>query len=135
MIKIFLFLVNFFIFIHIFRYNLWPHTMIIVWLFILYFILAITNQKNSKISVLIYSLTLIISIFIMAPLATSYGIQIRLMLIYYIIFFIAVMQQFYDNQSTTITLIYKFFKKILYSLSNSFNNYSGSYGKCLLLTL
>ncbi|XSZ47485.1 DUF6056 family protein [Francisella noatunensis] len=98
-------------FIHIFRYNLWPHTMIIVWLFILYFIFAATNQKNSKFSLIIYSLTLIISIFIMAPLATSYGIQIRLMLIYYIIFFIAVMQQFYDNQSITVTLIYKFFKK------------------------
>lgn len=99
-------------FIHIFKYNLWPHTMIIVWLFILYFILAITNQKNSKISVLIYSLTLIISIFIMAPLATSYGLQIRLMLIYYIIFFIAVMQPFYDNQSVAITTIHKAFKKI-----------------------
>ncbi|AFJ43342.1 DUF6056 family protein [Francisella orientalis] len=99
-------------FIHIFRYNLWPHTMIIVWLFILYFILAITNKKNSKISVLIYSLTLIISIFIMAPLATSYGLQIRLMLIYYIIFFIAVMQPFYNNQSTVVTTIYKAFKKI-----------------------
>ncbi|WP_395167043.1 DUF6056 family protein [Francisella salimarina] len=99
-------------FIHIFKYNLWPHTLIIVWIFILYFALAISNKNNKKISIVIYSLALITAIFVMAPLAYSYGIQIRLMLIYYIIFFIAVMQPFYDNQSVAITTIHKAFKKI-----------------------
>ncbi|WP_049775477.1 DUF6056 family protein [Francisella salina] len=99
-------------FIHIFKYNLWPHTLIIVWIFILYFALAISNKNNKKISIVIYSLALITVIFVMAPLAYSYGIQIRLMLIYYIIFFIAMMQQFYDNQSIAVTTTYKAFKKI-----------------------
>ncbi len=98
-------------FIHIFRYSLWPHTIIIVWLFILYFIFAITNQNNSKISIMIYSVTLVISIFILAPLTSSYGLLIRLMLIYYIIFFIAVMQQLYDTQNFLITSIYKVLHK------------------------
>lgn len=95
-----------------YKYSVWPNTSDVTWLFVAFVALAITNQKNTRESVIIYSVALALSLLVMFPVIQSYGLLIRLMLIYYVVFFFAVLYQFYDSDNELIERAHFFIRKL-----------------------
>lgn len=94
-----------------YKYSVWPDTQIVTWLFVVFIVLALTNPNNYKKSVFIYTLTLGLSLMVMFPVFQSYGLLIRLMLIYYIIFFLAVFYQFYDSDNEFLEVVHSLIRR------------------------
>ncbi|QLE79849.1 hypothetical protein FLM55_08940 [Francisella sp. Scap27] len=95
-----------------YKYSVWPNTSDVTWLFVAFMALALTNQKNFKKSIFIYALALAFSLMVMFPVIQGYGLLIRLMLIYYVIFFLAVLYQFYDSDNELIEKAHFFIRKL-----------------------
>ncbi|AXA34083.1 DUF6056 family protein [Francisella adeliensis] len=95
-----------------YKNSLWPNTSDVTWLFVAFMALALTNEKNLKKSVFIYALALALSLIVMFPVIQSYGLLIRLMLIYYVVFFFAVLYQFYDSDNELIERAHFFIRKL-----------------------
>jgi hypothetical protein len=95
-----------------YKYSVWPNTSDVTWLFVAFMVLALTNQKNFIKSVFIYALALALSLMVMFPVIPSYGLLIRLMLIYYVVFFFAVLYQFYDSDNELIEKAHFFIRKL-----------------------
>jgi hypothetical protein len=87
-------------------------TLILLIMIFGFLFLIFTNKQVKKLKATIYSIALIISLFILTPVAKSYDLNQRVLLIYYVMFFILFMQQFYQNDSTLIQQIHSGLKKI-----------------------
>ncbi|AXA34087.1 DUF6056 family protein [Francisella adeliensis] len=88
------------------------YTAILLLLVGLFLVLIFSNKEIKKIRALIYSLTFIISIFVLVPVAKSYDLNQRVLLIYYALFFIAAFKQFYKHDSCFVNMLYSCLKKL-----------------------
>lgn len=87
------------------------NTISVILMYLLYLFLLNENPKLSFKSKIIYSLSLPATIFIMLPIVSSYGLQLRPMIIYYIIFFIATYQQLYDSNTVFLIELRQIFRR------------------------
>ncbi|WP_150467930.1 DUF6056 family protein [Francisella sp. SYW-9] len=94
------------------RYSVWPNTEVIFILFVAFIIFLFLKKHTEIKTKFIYSIALISIIFVMTPVIYSYGLLIRLMLIYYVIFFIATMHQFYISDNFYVKQVRSFLEKI-----------------------
>ena len=74
--------------------------------------LIFSNKDIPKLKASIYSFFLICSIFVLTPVAKSYDLNQRVLLIYYVLFFIVTLQQFYNHPSNFIKKLLLGLKKI-----------------------
>lgn len=88
------------------------YTLILLVLIALYLVLVFTNKGVKKTKAFIYSSALIISIFVLVPVAKSYDLNQRVLLIYYAIFFLVALKQFYSHSSSFVTTLYLCLKKL-----------------------
>ncbi|WP_150466986.1 DUF6056 family protein [Francisella sp. SYW-9] len=94
-----------------------PDTTILIILIALFLILIFLNKNVSRLKASIYSIALIGSIFVLTPVAKSYALNQRVLLIYYVIFFIAFLQQFYNHSSNFMDKLYLNMKKLSWLFS------------------
>ena len=74
-------------------------TAILLVLMFIFLILIFSNKNIPKTKSFIYGGAIICSIFVLTPVSKSYNLNQRVLLIYDAIFFIAMMQQFYNHSS------------------------------------
>ncbi|GMN89416.1 DUF6056 family protein [Francisella sciaenopsi] len=88
------------------------YTFILLIMIVIFLILAFTNKSFKKLSVIVYSAALILSLFVLVPVAKSYDLNQRVLLIYYAIFFIAAYMQIYSHSSSFVIKLYAALKKL-----------------------
>ncbi|MED7788474.1 DUF6056 family protein [Francisella sp. 19X1-34] len=94
-----------------------PDTIIPIVLMGLFLVLIFSNKNVSKYRACIYSVALISCIFVLTPVAKSYALNQRVLLIYYVIFFIAFFQQFYNHSSSFMDKLYLNIKQLSWLFS------------------
>lgn len=87
------------------------YTFILLVLMILSLFLVFSNRNVKKSKAVIYSVTLFLSLFILVPVAKSYDLNQRVLLIYYAIFFITFFQQFYNHSGELISKLSSILRK------------------------
>ncbi|MFV9924982.1 MAG: DUF6056 family protein [Francisella endosymbiont of Hyalomma scupense] len=88
------------------------YTLILLVMIMVFFILVFTNKNVKKITAIIYSVTLLLSLFVLVPVAKSYDLNQRVLLIYNTIFFIASYMLIYNHSSLFINYLYRALNKL-----------------------
>ncbi|QWU99572.1 DUF6056 family protein [Francisella salimarina] len=88
------------------------YTLILLIMIVIFLMFVYTNKNFKKISVAIYSTALILSLFVLVPVAKSYDLNQRVLLIYYAIFFMAAYMQIYSHSGLFATQLYATLKKL-----------------------
>ncbi len=88
------------------------YTLILLIMIVIFLILAFTNKNFKKLSVVVYSAALVLSLFVLVPVAKSYDLNQRVLLIYYAIFFMAAYMQIYSHSSSFVIKLYAALKKL-----------------------
>ncbi|MBK2106231.1 DUF6056 family protein [Francisella philomiragia] len=88
------------------------YTLILLIMIVIFLILAFTNKNFKKLSVVVYSAALVLSLFVLVPVAKSYSLNQRVLLIYYAIFFMAAYMQIYSHSSLFVIKLYVALKKL-----------------------
>ncbi|QEO59609.1 DUF6056 family protein [Francisella marina] len=88
------------------------YTLILLIMIVIFLILAFTNKNFKKLSIVVYSAALVLSLFVLVPVAKSYDLNQRVLLIYYAIFFMAAYMQIYSHSSLFVIKLYVALKKL-----------------------
>ncbi|MBK2095451.1 hypothetical protein IB680_07145 [Francisella philomiragia] len=88
------------------------YTLILLIMIVIFLILAFTNKNFKKLSVVVYSAALVLSLFVLVPVAKSYDLNQRVLLIYYAIFFMAAYMQIYSHSGLFVIKLYAALKKL-----------------------
>lgn len=88
------------------------YTLILLIMIVIFLILAFTNKNFKKQSVVVYSAALVLSLFVLVPVAKSYDLNQRVLLIYYAIFFMAAYMQIYSHSGLFVIKLYAALKKL-----------------------
>ncbi|MBY7734100.1 DUF6056 family protein [Francisella philomiragia] len=88
------------------------YTLILLIMIVIFLILAFTNKNFKKLSVVVYSAALVLLLFVLVPVAKSYDLNQRVLLIYYAIFFMAAYMQIYSHSSSFVIKLYAALKKL-----------------------
>lgn len=88
------------------------YTLILLIMIVTFSILAFTNKNFKILSVVVYSAALVLSLFVLVPVAKSYDLNQRVLLIYYAIFFMAAYMQIYSHSSSFVIKLYAALKKL-----------------------
>ncbi|MEY8674238.1 DUF6056 family protein [Francisella philomiragia] len=88
------------------------YTLILLIMIVIFLILAFTNKNFKKLSVVVYSAALVLSLFVLVPVAKSYDLNQRVLLIYYAIFFMAAYMQIYSHGGLFVIKLYAALKKL-----------------------
>ena len=75
-------------------------------------ILAFTNKKVNKIKAIIYSLAFLMTFFVLVPVIKSYALNPRVLMIYYVMFFIVGAKQLYDHDGSFLLILGDKLKKL-----------------------
>ncbi|AJI46960.1 hypothetical protein IB633_01420 [Francisella philomiragia] len=88
------------------------YTLMLLIMIVIFLILAFTNKNFKKLSVVVYSAALVLSLFVLVPVAKSYDLNQRVLLIYYAIFFMAAYMQIYSHSGLFVIKLYAALKKL-----------------------
>ncbi|MEY8714052.1 DUF6056 family protein [Francisella philomiragia] len=88
------------------------YTLILLIMIVIFLMLVFTNKNFKKLSVVVYSAVLVLSLFVLVPVAKSYDLNQRVLLIYYAIFFMAAYMQIYSHSGLFVIKLYAALKKL-----------------------